>query len=455
MDAIDNSAGVDCSDHEVNIKILLDNIVASGDMTEKQRNELLVEMTDEVERLVLRDNYDQTLAISNALALAHPMVDVHVRYIRHLEQSGALNRELEVLPSDETLSERRSEGGGLTAPEFAILLSYTKITLYKQLLESDLPEDNYLSAELARYFPTPLRERFGDRMEEHRLRREIVATRVANELVNRAGPSFAFRLGEETGASPAGISRAFTAAVEVFDMRETWESIEGLDDEVDARVQTEMLLAWRRLVERSTRWLLRNRRPPLDISATVSYFRNEAPNLASSIHDFMIDGEKKAVDEAAARLIERGVPEGLAHRVSTFSAMFSALDVVDVAVAAGERPETAAEVYFALGDRLRIHWLRHHVESLPRDNRWRALARAALRDDVYGLQAAMTAAVLRDTPEDEPVPGRIEAWAGRNEGAVARALHVLSDINASGAFDLATLSVGLREVRNLVPSATV
>ena len=455
MDAVDNSAGVDCSDHEVNIKILLDTIVAGGDLTEKQRNELLAGMTDEVERLVLRDNYDQTLAISNALALAHPMVDVHVRYIRQLEQTGALNRELEVLPSDETLAERRSEGGGLTAPEFAILLSYTKITLYRQLLDSDLPEDPYLSAELARYFPTPLRERFGDRMEEHRLRREIVATRVANGLVNRAGPSFVFRIGEETGASPAEISRAFTAAAEVFDLRETWEAIESLDDRVEARVQTGMLLEWRRLVERSTRWLLRNRRPPLDISATGSYFREEAPNLASSIHRFMIDGEKKAVDEAAARLIEDGVPEELAHRVSTFGAMFSALDVVDVAVAAGERPETAAEVYFALGDRLRVHWLRHHVEALPRDNRWRALARAALRDDVYGLQAAMTAAVLRDTPEESPVPERIEAWTSSNDGAVDRTLHVLSDINASGAFDLATLSVALREVRNLVPSSPV
>ena len=211
-----------------------------------------------------------------------------------------------------------------------------------------------------------------------------------------------------------------------------------------------MLLGWRRLVERSTRWLLRNRRPPLDVSATVSYFREEAPNLASGIHRFMIDGEKKAVDESAARLIEKDVPEGLAHRVSTFGAMFSALDVVDVA-AAGEDPETAAGVYFSLGDRLRVHWLRRHVEGLPRDNRWRALARAALRDDVYGLQAAMTAAVLKDTPDGQPVQERIETWLAANNEAVNRTLHVLSDINASGAFDLATLSVALREVRNLAP----
>jgi glutamate dehydrogenase len=452
MDAIDNSAGVDCSDHEVNIKVLLDNIVGSGDMTDKQRNELLAEMTDEVGGLVLRDNYDQTLAISNAQALAHPMVDVHARYIRHLEQTDALNRELESLPSDETLSERRSEGGGLVAPEFAILVSYAKITLYRDLLDSDLPEDPYFSAELRRYFPTPLRERFGDRMDEHRLRREIVATRVANELVNRAGPSFVFRLGEETGAGPEEISRAFTAAVEVFDLRATWGGIESLDDEVDAATQTGMLLEWRRLVERSTRWLLRNRRPPLDVASTVAYFREEAPNLASSIHRFMIDGEKKAVDESAARLMQEGVPADLAQRVATFGAMYSALDVVDVAVAGEEEPETTAGVYFSLGDRLRVHWLRHHVESLPRDNRWRALARAALRDDVYGLQAAMTAAVLRDTPEEMAVKERIEAWASVNNDAINRTLHVLSDINASGAFDLATLSVALREVRNLVPS---
>ena len=453
MDAVDNSAGVDCSDHEVNIKVLLDAVVEGGDMTLKQRNELLAEMTEEVGRLVLRDNYEQTRALSNASALAAPMVDVHVRYIHALEHSGALNRELEFLPSDETLAERRSDGRGLTAPEFAILLSYTKITLYRQLLESDLPEDPYLSGELERYFPEPLRERFGDRMRGHRLRREILATSVVNELVNEGGPSFAFRLGEETGAASADIARAFTAAREIFDARRLWKEIEDLDNRVEADTQTAMLLEWRKLVERTTRWLLRNRRPPLDIAATVAYFREGVADLSGRIPQFMLDGERGAVEKEVERLVEANVPQELARRVAAFGAMFSELDVVDVAAATDEPLEAVAEVYFILGDRLKLHWLRGHIEALPRDNRWRALARAALRDELYGLQASLTAEILRGTSEDLPAPERIEEWASANHLATDRALQVLSDVNASGSFELATLSVALREVRNLISSS--
>jgi len=455
MDAIDNSAGVDTSDHEVNIKILLDQIVKSGDMTEKQRNELIYGMTDEVERLVLRDNYEQTRAISNASVLAHAMVDVHVRYIAALEHSGSLNRELEFLPSDEALAERRSEGIGLTAPEFAILLSYTKITLYRQLLASDLPEDPYLSNELERYFPTPLRERFGEQMRSHRLRREITATSVVNDLVNKGGPSFAFRLGEETGAAPADIARAYTTACEVFDMRSLWAEIEALDNRVDAQTQTRMLLDWRRLVERATRWFLRSRRPPLDISATVSYFSEGTSELTRRLSEFLLDGDREAMDRATEQLVEANVPPEVARRVAILGAMFSELDIVDIATATDEALEEVAGAYFTLGDRLRLHWLRGHVEALPRENRWQALARAALRDDLYGQQAELTAEILRNTAPELPAHERIDAWVEANRAQVERALQVLTDISASGAFGLATLSVALREIRNLMTSSGV
>jgi glutamate dehydrogenase len=455
MDAIDNSAGVDCSDHEVNIKILLDAVVKAGDMTEKQRNELLVEMTEEVGQLVLRDNYQQTQAIDQALALAHPMVDVHVRYIHALEASGRLNRDLEFLPSDETLGERRSEGGGLTAPEFAILLSYTKISLYRDLLRSDAPEDPYLAREMRRYFPTPLQERFSEKMPEHRLNRELTATHVTNSLVNRCGPSFAFRLGEETGASMADLARAYTAAREIFDMRSLWADIESLDNRVAAEVQTGMLLDGRRLVERATRWLLRNRRSPLDIEATISYFREGAAALAERIPDFLMDGDRETLRRLTDELAERDVPQDLARRVILLGPIFSSLDIVDVS-SATERPvEEAAEVYFTLGDRLRLHWLRRHIEALPRDNRWRTLARSALRDDLYGQQAALTTEVLRSGSGDAPVPERVEAWLEANRAPVDRALQVLADINSSGTFDLSTLSVALREVRNLATTSVV
>ncbi|MBA3609984.1 MAG: NAD-glutamate dehydrogenase [Rubrobacter sp.] len=453
MDAIDNSAGVDCSDHEVNIKILLDAIVEAGDMTTKQRNELLASMTDEVGDLVLRDNYQQTQAIDIAEALSPPMVDVHARYIRALESSGRLNRELEFLPSDEALGERRSEGKGLTAPELAILLSYTKITLYKDLLASDAPEDSYLSGELERYFPTPLRERFREQLHGHRLHREITSTYVINSLVNRCGTTFAFRLGEETGATTADIARAYTAAREIFGLRDLWTAIEALDNQTTAEVQTAMMLDARKLVERGTRWLLRNRRPPFDIAAAISHFSEGAAQLYDLIPDLLLDGDRETLRKSVHKLTEANVPEDLARRVAILGPMFSALDIVDVAATTGQPLDETAAVYFTLGDRLHLHWLRRHIEKLPRDNRWRTLARSALRDDLYGQQAALTAEILRAIPEGQDAQKRIETWTEANCGPVDRTIQVLSDINSSSTFDLSTLSVALREIRNLISSS--
>jgi glutamate dehydrogenase len=450
MDAIDNSAGVDCSDHEVNIKILLDAIVEAGDMTDKQRNELLASMTDEVGDLVLRDNYQQTQAINQALALAHPMVDVHARYLHSLEHEGRLNRNLEFLPGDEELGERRSDNRGLTAPEIAILLSYSKITTYQDLLDSDAPEDPYLSRELERYFPTPLRDRFREQIHEHRLHRQITATHVTNSLVNRCGPSFVFRLGEETGAEAPDIARAYMAAREIFSLRSLWDDMEGLDNVVEAGIQTKIMLDARKLVERATRWLLRYRRTPLDIRGTISHFSDGANELAESIPAILMDGDRAAVENAAGRLIDAGVPKDLAERAAALGPMFPALDITDVANANREPLDTTAAVYFALGDRLKLHWLRRHIEALPRDNRWRTLARSALRDDIFNQQAALTAEVLRNTPQDEPPGERIETWAHTNQGPVHRTMQVLADINSSGTFDLSTLSVALREIRNLI-----
>ena len=449
MDAIDNSAGVDCSDHEVNIKILLDSVVKSQDMTVKQRDELLAEMTEEVADLVLRNNYGQAQAISNAEAQAFSMVEVHARYIGALEDSGRLNRTLEFLPDGEEIAERKSQDKGLVAPEFAVLLSHAKISLYDELLDSDVPEDPYLSKELERYFPTPLRERFHEQMEDHRLRREIIATHLANSLVNRCGITFAYRMGEETGAPVSEISRAYAAAREIFGMRDIWTEIENLDNQVEAGVQTDMLLQARKLVERATRWLLRNRRPPLDIEATISHFSDEARQLVHLIPDLLIDGDRENLEEATGRLVEAGVPKDLAERVPVLSVMFSALDTVDIADATGASTETVASVYFVLGDHLKLHWLRRHIEALPRDNRWRTLARAALRDDLYNLQADLTGEILRAVPGDAPADERIDEWISANRKPVDRVTQILRDINSSGTFDLSTLSVALREIRNL------
>jgi glutamate dehydrogenase len=451
MDAIDNSAGVDCSDHEVNIKILLNAIVADGDLTEKQRNALLAEMEDEVAGLVLRDNYEQAQAISRSAMLAGSMVEVHERYIRALEQSGVLNRELEALPSDDTLAERKMAGGGLTTPEFAVLLSYTKIALSGELLASDLPEDTYLSTELERYFPTRLRERFGLRLQRHPLRREIIVSRVVNDLVNCTGTTFAFRLGDETGAGAADIVRAYTAAREVFELRTLWGEIEALDGQVAEKTQLAMLLRSRVLLERSTRWLLRNRRRRLDIAATIGHFAPGVKAVLEVLPALLGAAERGLARDAAAELAAAGVPPSLAEQVAHLEALVPAFDIVELAGATGLDVAAAAEVYFALGERLELDWLRDQIVALPRDTHWDAMARAALRDDVYAERAALAAEVLR---AGGGLPSEcIEAWLSHNEAAVGRCLQMVGEIHTAGSPDLARLSVAVREVRNLIDAA--
>ena len=333
MDAIDNSAGVDCSDHEVNIKILLDTIVADGDLTGKQRNAILAEMGDEVAALVLRDNYEQTQAISTSTAQAASMVEVHERYVRSLEQDGTLNRELECLPTDDGFDERQAADAGLTPPEFATLLSHTKIALAQELLASDLPEDPYLSSELERYFPTRLREEFGAQLQRHPLRREIIASRVVNDLVNRAGTTFAFRLGDETGAGADDIARAYAVAREAFGLRGLWSEIEALDGHVPAETQIAMLLKARILLERATRWLLRNRRRPIDIAATVARYAPGAAALAEALPGLLGPSELEAARAKAAALADVGVPPELAQRVAHLEALVPTFELVEIAAA--------------------------------------------------------------------------------------------------------------------------
>jgi len=454
MDAIDNSAGVDCSDHEVNIKILLDTIVAEGDLTEKQRNELLGEMTEEVGELVLRDNYEQARAISTSATQAASMLEVHERYIDALEEAGVLNRELESLPDDEVLADRKAAGGGLTPPEFAILLSYTKNALADELLASDLPEDPNFAGVLARYFPTRLRERFGEQLQRHPLRREILVTQAVNDLVNHAGTTFAFRLQDETGAGAADIVRGYAAACELFGLRGLWAEIEALDGVVPSPTQTAMLLKARILLERSTRWLLRNRRRPVDIAETVARYAAGTSACAERLAVLLDPAELAVAQAHAESLASAGVPQPLSERVAFVEALVPTLDVAEIAAASVLEVTSVAEVYFALGARLELHWLRDRIVALPRDTRWDAMARAALRDDVYAEQAALTAEVVRAGSDGLGARERIDAWAAQNADAVERCLHVLADIKAAGVDDLARLSVAVREIRNLTQSSS-
>ena len=448
-DAIDNSGGVDCSDHEVNIKVLLNDVVSGGDMTEKQRNRLLEEMTGEVGDLVLRNNYLQTQALSVAVSQAELLLEVHSRLIRRLERDGELDREIEFLPGVEEIAERLAAQGGLFAPELSVLIAYVKIRLFQRLLASTLPDEPFVVNELRTYFPSALRERYSGLMSGHRLAREIVGTVVANEMVNRCGITYAFRLGEETGADDADIARAYLVAREVYGVRGTWEAIEALDNAVGTDVQISMHLETRKLVERGARWLLRNRPRPLDIARDIGHFAGGVTALRRQLRDLVADSSRTAIDAAMAGLVERGVPEDPALEVASANDLLAALDVVEVAASAAISVEEAASVYFALGEKLDLHWLRDQIAALPRDNRWQALSRAALRDDLYAQLSGLTLDSLRlDAGETTPAD-RVDAWLERNRIPVARCRQILGDLASAGRTDFTMLSVAMGEIRTL------
>ncbi|MFD3500049.1 NAD-glutamate dehydrogenase [Streptomyces sp. NPDC058676] len=449
-DAIDNSAGVDTSDHEVNIKILLNGLVADGDMTIKQRNKLLAEMTDEVGHLVLRNNYAQNTAIANALAQSKDMLHAQQRYLRHLVREGLLDRALEFLPTDRQIRERLGAAQGLTGPETAVLLAYTKITVAEELLHTSLPDDPYLRTLLHAYFPSALREAFGERIDGHPLQREITTTVLVNDTVNTGGTTYLHRLREETGASLEEIVRAQTAARAIFRSGVVWDAVEALDNKVEAAVQTRIRLHSRRLVERGTRWLLNNRPQPLQLAETVEFFADRVEQVWSQLPKQLRGADLEWYQKIYDELAGVGVPDEVATRVAGFSSAFPTLDIVSVADRMGRDPLDVAEVYYDLADRLHITQLMDRIIELPRADRWQSMARASIREDLYAAHAALTADVLAvgngtSTPEQ-----RFKAWEEKNAAILGRARTTLDEIQGSETFDLANLSVAMRTMRTLL-----
>ncbi|MEU8955798.1 NAD-glutamate dehydrogenase [Streptomyces sp. NPDC048518] len=449
-DAIDNSAGVDTSDHEVNIKILLNAVVTDGDMTVKQRNKLLAEMTDEVGHLVLRNNYAQNTALANAVAQSPSLLHAHQRFMRRLGKQGHLDRGLEFLPNDRQIRELLNSSRGLSQPELAVLLAYTKITAADELIHTTLPDDPYLQRLLHAYFPKALRERFPEQIDAHALRREIVTTVLVNDTVNSGGSTFLHRLREETGASLEEIVRAQLAAREIFGLSEVWDAVEALDNVVAADVQTRVRLHSRRLVERGARWLLNNRPQPLQLAETIGFFSEGVAEVWAELPRLLRGSDQEWYQGIRDELTGAGVPDELAQRVAGFSSAFPALDIVAVAERTGKEPMAVAEVYYDLADRLAITQLMDRIIELPRADRWQSMARASIREDLYAAHAALTADILAagngaSTPEE-----RFKAWEEKNAPILSRARTTLEEIQSSDAFDLANLSVAMRTMRTLL-----
>jgi glutamate dehydrogenase len=426
----------------VNVKILLQRAIASGLLDPAKRDALLVHMTDAVADLVLADNEAQANALEIAAVESALMVGVHARQMERLEQSAGLDRALEGLPTAKTLQERAAAGVGLTAPELAVMLAYTKLELQRALVASDVPDDPYLRDSLVRYFPPDLRTGYEPAIASHPLGREIVATVTANAVVNRAGISFLSRLNDETGVALPVLARAHVVARDVFDADAVWSEIDALDLVVPAAVQDEMFLALRRLVERASRWLVHHG-GDLALGPTVDRFRPGAQAVVAELPE-LVDG-----GGLAERFEAAGVPPALARRVGVSDAAVVALPAVELSERRGVDPVTVTRLQFAVDHRLELERVRERIAALPRGDRWQIEARAALRDDFYESMHALTDAVIRETDAASSPGARVDAWASDHAPAVDRYRALAADVERAGVFDLATLAVLRRALREL------
>lgn len=447
-DFIDNSAGVDCSDHEVNIKILLNHIVAQKEITETQRNNLLASMTDEVAKLVLEDNYHQNNTLSLAAFYASRDFELYQRFINLLEKNGKLNRELEFLPNDATLVQRRTAGVGLTRPELAILLSYSKIVLKEKIKKSSLVADAYLSQYLKDAFPTQLARRYEDQMKKHYLAREIIATQVTNHLVSEMGIAFAYQMQDETGASIGSLVRSYVVATKIFKLDDLLTEVDALDYQVEAAIQYQMKEEVIRLVRRSARWFLRNRRVRLDIAATIAHFSQNISALYRRLPKLLVGGDKEAMDARQRELVERNVPTPVALKVACATPMFHALNIIEAATTNKEEVFRVAKIYFMLADRLELFWLRERINAFPVDNRWSVLARSSYKGDLDWLQRELTVRILVDT-KARSIPGKIKEWWHKHEHQIRRWQSIITEMRSADAKDFAILFVAIRELFDL------
>ena len=462
-DAIDNSGGVDCSDHEVNIKILLDGAVRAGSLDPGERSALLHSMTEEVAEQVLRNNYLQNVGLAVARSQAPSLVEVHARFIERLERTAGLDRAGEGLPDRDELGERRRAGEGLVGPELAVLVAYAKLELFDTLIASALPEDPEMAAELAAYFPRVLRERFAAGIPRHRLAREIISTFAANETVNRAGITFAFRLSDEIGAVPEDAVRAWFALRNLYRLPGLFDAIEGA--ELPAGAHVAAVLEIRKLVDRGARWLLRNAPRPISVDAVVSRYREGVRAAADRIPALASEPVRAEVRAAAERLVEAEVPEALAGRLALCSELPSALDITEVAwrfldsggvpgegadeaAMTDEVVELAARAWYGVDALLDIGWLQAGIAALPRTDRWQALARGALRGDLLRRHRALATQVLREGGGARP-DAALRAWRNANARSLQRWSEIAASLRAEPQVEYPMMAVALRELREV------
>ncbi|MDB6164093.1 MAG: NAD-glutamate dehydrogenase [Xanthomonadaceae bacterium] len=445
-DFIDNSAGVDTSDHEVNIKILLNGEVQKNALTYEARNTLLASMTDEVAALVLNDNYRQNQAISLMERMSLTRLGSKQHFIRTLESQGLLDRQIEFLPSDAEIAERKARGVGLTRPELAVLLSYSKLVAYQQLLTSDVPEDPYLSKELSRYFPEPLQAKYTDAMEQHRLKREIIATAVTNSTINRMGATFLLRMQEDTGRTVGEVAKAFTITRETLDARVLWAQIDALDGAVAESVQIDALQVIWSLQRSFTRWLLSRPGTIPDIATAVDRYHDGFREIRAG-ENILPPSQRPAYDASLREWNTRGVPEELGAQLAALPYLEPCCDIIELARERSMSPIAVAKVHFRLGDALNLPWLQAQIDALPVEGRWHAVARGVLRDELATQQRALVQQVLA-MPGDSP-DVQVRHWLDRDDASLRFTLAMLAELAAQKTLDYPTASVAVQRLSQL------
>ncbi|QBM17478.1 NAD-specific glutamate dehydrogenase [Marinobacter sp. JH2] len=451
-DFIDNAGGVDCSDHEVNMKILLNRAVAMGDLTQKQRNKMLEDMTDDVSALVLKNNYRQTQAISIANEDTFIRLEEYRRLMNSFESEDKLNRGLEFLPDDEALSERKLISKGLTRPELSVLISYVKGDLKQTLMDSSLPDNPLLEGEMYKVFPKELTSKFKTELGEHQLRREIIATQIANDMVNHMGITFVERLQQSTGADPATIALAWIIARDVFRIDNWWDRIEALDYHVSAELQLELMQDLMRLMRRSVRWLLRNRRAELNIQTHMERFADSVWAITSNLPEYLGVQAKADWEKRNEELVAAGIPKDLASVLSGTGYLYSSLGVIEAKETTKMPLKAVANLYYDLGDRLDLNWFADAIAALTPNSHWQALARESFREDLDWQQRALTTGVLQLAGKAEKVPECVQAWEEKNQHMIERWNSMLAELKGVREPEYAMFSVALRELLDLAQS---
>lgn len=452
-DFIDNAGGVDCSDHEVNIKIMLNDVLDSGDLTRKQRNEIFMGLTDDVARLVLNNNYRQTQAIALAYRDCQSRLDEYARLIREYEGQGKLNRALEFLPGEDQLLERKAADLGLTRPELAVLISYTKADLKEQLNHQQIHEDPYIGRILETAFPQQLSEQFAEPLYRHRLRSEIIATQLANDMVNYMGITFVNRLHDSTGATMTDIACAYVTARDIFSLDEHWQAVTALDYQIPTEVQEGMMVDLMRLVRRAARWFLRNRRANMDIAGEVSRFRPAVQEIAASLGSMLKGSELERWQNAYQQRVDAGVPEALAALTAGAGNLYAALGIIEAAAATGRSVDEVTEAYFEMGEQLSLNWFMQQINVLNTSSHWEALARETMRDDLDWQQRALTVGILNSKQQDCDLAATIDRWQSDHQLLVNRWQSMLSELKAAETIEFPMVSVALRELLDLAQAS--